>query len=93
MLTNWQLQSKLRKFGAKFAVITHVDDAISCSGKVVELLELDGETLARCEIHALKLNGVHTLAGEALVEVGPRRELPNRVSEDRNYNRAFRSKV
>jgi acyl dehydratase len=67
MLTNWQPQAKLRKFGNKFAAITHLQDAISCSGKVVELLERDGETLARCEIQAVKHSGEQTLVGEALV--------------------------
>ena len=67
MLTNWQPQAKLRKFGNKFAAITHLQDAITCSGKVVEILEHDGETLARCEIQAVKENGKQTLVGEALV--------------------------
>ena len=67
MLTNWQPQAKLRKFGNRFAAITHLQDAISCSGKVVELLERDGETLARCEIQAVKQDGEKTLVGEALV--------------------------
>ena len=67
MLTNWQPQAKLRKFGNRFAAITHLQDAISCSGKVVEILERDGETLARCEIQAVKHSGEQTLVGEALV--------------------------
>ena len=67
MLTNWQPQAKLRKFGNKFAAITHLQDAISCKGQVVELLDLNGETLARCEIQAVKKSGEQTLVGEALV--------------------------
>jgi acyl dehydratase len=67
MLTNWQPQAKLRKFGNKFAAITHLQDAISCNGQVVELLERNGETLARCEIQAVKQSGEQTLVGEALV--------------------------
>ena len=67
MLTNWQPQAKLRKFGNRFAAITHLQDAITCSGKVVELLERGGETLARCEIQATKRSGEQTLVGEALV--------------------------
>ncbi len=67
MLTNWQPQAKLRKFGNRFAAITHLQDAISCSGKVVEILEQDGETLARCEIQAVKQSGEQSLVGEALV--------------------------
>ncbi|NIB40081.1 MaoC family dehydratase [Pseudomaricurvus alkylphenolicus] len=69
MLTRWQPQSKLRKFSNRFAAITNLQDAITCSGKVVELLEQEGETLARCEIQAVKATGEITLVGEALVAV------------------------
>jgi len=69
MLTNWQPQAKLRKFSNRFAAITQLQDVITCSGKIVELLEQDGETLARCEIQAAKADGAQTLIGEALVAV------------------------
>lgn len=69
MLTNWQPQSQLRKFGNRFAAITQLQDVITCSGKVVELIERDGETLARCEIQAVNADGEQTLVGEALVAV------------------------
>ena len=67
MLTNWQPQSQLRKFGNRFATITQLRDVITCSGTVVELIEHNGETLARCEIQAAKADGEKTLIGEALV--------------------------
>jgi acyl dehydratase len=67
MLTDWQPQAKLRKFSNRFAAITHLQDVITCSGKVVELIEQDGETLARCEIQAVKAGGEQTLVGEALI--------------------------
>ena len=67
MLTNWQPQSQLRKFGNRFATITQLRDVITCSGTVVELIEHNGETLARCEIQAAKADGEKTLVGEALV--------------------------
>lgn len=69
MLTNWQPQAQLRKFGNRFAAITQLQDAITCSGKVVEMIEQNGETLARCEIQAIKADGEQTLVGEALVAV------------------------
>jgi acyl dehydratase len=69
MLTNWQPQAQLRKFGNRFATITQLQDVITCSGKVVELIERDGETLARCEIQAAKADGEKTLVGEALVAI------------------------
>jgi acyl dehydratase len=67
MLTDWQPQAKLRKFSNRFTAITHLQDVITCSGKVVELIEQDGETLARCEIQAVKAGGEQTLVGEALI--------------------------
>ena len=67
ILTNWQPQARLRKFSNRFATITHLQDVITCSGKVVELIEQNGETLARCEIQAAKATGEQTLVGEALV--------------------------
>lgn len=69
MLTNWQPQAQLRKFGNRFAAITQLQDVITCSGKVVELIERDGETLARCEIQADNASGEQTLVGEALVAI------------------------
>lgn len=67
MLTNWQPQVKLKKFSNRFAAITHLQDVITCQGRVVEIVEQDGETLARCEIQAVKATGEQTLVGEALV--------------------------
>ena len=69
MLTTWPPPAQLRKFGNRFATITQLQDVITCSGKVVELIELNGETLARCEIQAAKASGEQTLLGEALVAV------------------------
>jgi acyl dehydratase len=69
MLTNWQPQAKLRKFGNRFAKMTQLQDVITCSGTVVELIDRDGETLARCDIVASNSSGQQTLMGEALVAV------------------------
>ena len=67
MLTDWQPQAQLRKFSNRFAAITQLKDVITCSGTVVELIEQNGETLARCEVQAAKADGEQTLVGEALV--------------------------
>ncbi len=69
MLTDWQPQARLRKFQNRFSAITQLQDVITCSGKVVELIEQDGETLARCEIQAAKATGEVTLLGEAIVAI------------------------
>jgi acyl dehydratase len=67
MLTNWQPQARLRKFGNRFTAITQVHDVVTCSGQVVEIFEEGGETLARCAIQAATSDGTQTLVGEALV--------------------------
>lgn len=67
MLTNWRPQSKLRKFSTRFAAITQVHDVITCTGKVVELLEEEGEQRVRLAITAARASGEQTLIGEALV--------------------------
>ena len=69
MLTDWQPQAKIRKFSNRFAAITQLQDVITCSGKVVELVEQNDETVARCEIQAIKATGEQTLVGEALVAI------------------------
>ena len=69
MLTDWQPQAKIRKFSNRFAAITQLQDVITCSGKVVELIEQNDETVARCEIQAIKANGEQTLVGEALIAI------------------------
>ena len=67
MLTNWQPQVQLRHFSSRFAALTQLQDVITCSGQVVELIERDDETLARCAIQAVNASGEQTLIGEALV--------------------------
>ncbi|MEH6822650.1 MAG: MaoC family dehydratase [Motiliproteus sp.] len=67
LLTNWMPQSQLRSFSNRFVAMTQLRDQITCSGKVVELFELDGEKRARLEIVAAKQDGSQTLVGEAVV--------------------------
>ncbi|MBV1919323.1 MAG: MaoC family dehydratase [Pseudomonadales bacterium] len=70
MLTDWQPQARLKKFSNKFSAITQLQDVITCSGKVAEIIESDGEMVARCEIQASKASGELTLIGEAIVVIG-----------------------
>ena len=69
MLTNWQPQAQLRHFSTRFAALTQLQDVITCSGQVVELIQRDDETLARCAIQAVKAGGERTLIGEALIAI------------------------
>jgi acyl dehydratase len=67
LVTNWAPQAGLRSLSARFVGITHLGNAITCTGKVVEKLERNGEKLVRLEIQAANQYGELKTAGEALV--------------------------
>ncbi|MFS2127743.1 MaoC family dehydratase [Pseudomonas sp. Pseusp97] len=65
LLTNWVAQERLRSFSVRFAAITQLGDAITCSGRVLEKDEAAG-TL-RLEITTRNQAGEIKLSGEAVV--------------------------
>ena len=67
MLTGWTAQRNLREFGIRFAAITQVAERITCSGRVTEKLERDGERLVRVEVKTTNDQGEVKLAGDALI--------------------------
>lgn len=67
LLTNWAPQSQLRRFDARFQGITHLGNAIRCSGKVVEKLEHNGETCVRVEVQSANQYGQNKIVGDALI--------------------------
>lgn len=67
LLTNWAPQTAIRRFTVRFTAITHVGDAVTCSGKVVEKYEQGAEELVRLEIKATNQNGELKVLGEAVV--------------------------
>ena len=67
MLTDWMPQSALREFRVRFTAITHVQDRVICTGRIVERFERKGERRARVEIQAATQSGEVTLTGEAVV--------------------------
>ncbi|WP_226960708.1 MaoC family dehydratase [Thalassotalea sp. LPB0316] len=69
LLTNWQPQSKLRKFETKFTAITQLRDVITCSGEVIDVFEYNNEPCAKVAIQAAKDDGTKTLVGEAVVAI------------------------
>ena len=66
-LTNWVPQIALRSYGVRFGSITHLGDRIFCTGEVKEILDMNGEQLARVELKAMNQDGDVKLAGEALI--------------------------
>lgn len=69
LLTRTVPQSCLRHFAVRFTAVTHVGDALSCGGEVVDCFDEDGEARARLALIAQTADGVVTLRGEAVVAV------------------------
>lgn len=67
LITGWAPQSRLRRFDARFQGITHLGNAMRCSGRVVEKLEHNGERCVRIELQSANQFGQSKIAGEALV--------------------------
>lgn len=67
LITQWAPQSRLRQYDARFAGITHLGNAITCSGEVVELMDLDGEACARVAVSSSNQFGQNKIVGEAIV--------------------------
>jgi acyl dehydratase len=67
VVTDWAPQRQMRSFSVRFAGITQLGNVISCSGKVAELLEVDGEPRARLELMSRNQFGQVKIVGEAVV--------------------------
>jgi acyl dehydratase len=67
LITRWAPQSRLRSLDARFIGITHLGNLMTCTGRVAEKLERNGEKLLRVEIQAANQFGEVKTAGEALI--------------------------
>lgn len=67
LITQWVPQARLRKYEARFAGITHLGNVITCTGEVVELLQVDGEACARVALSSTNQFGQNKILGEAIV--------------------------
>ena len=67
VVTAWAPQSRLRTFNARFQGITHLGNAMRCSGRVTEKLEHNGEQCVRIELSSSNQFGQTKIVGEALV--------------------------
>jgi acyl dehydratase len=57
----------LRSFNTRFVAITHVGDRITCTGRVVEKLQVDNERRVRLELATMDQDGEPKLTGEAMI--------------------------
>ena len=69
LLTNWVPQAALRQYGVRFGAITNLRDKITCSGKVLEKYETNGEKLVKLEVAAANQDGDVKLSGHAVVSL------------------------
>tara|TARA_R110002110_G_scaffold141284_4_gene329168 strand:- start:62 stop:490 length:429 start_codon:yes stop_codon:yes gene_type:complete len=67
VLTDWVPQTAIRKFSCRFMAITHLGDAITCSGEVTEKWDEGDETFVKLALKAANGTGDVKLAGEAVV--------------------------
>ncbi|SCU76838.1 Acyl dehydratase [Cupriavidus necator] len=67
LLTQWVDQRQLRQFGVRFVGITHLGHRITCTGRVVEKLEVDGEKRVKLEIQTANQYGESKILGDAVV--------------------------
>ncbi|MGA7779161.1 MAG: MaoC family dehydratase [Paraburkholderia sp.] len=67
LLTQWVDQRQLRQFGVRFVGITQLGHQITCSGRVVEKFEADGEQRVKLEISTANQFGEARIMGDAVV--------------------------
>lgn len=68
-LTQWVAQQYVREFGVRFVAPTQIGDVITCSGKVTEIVRIDGGRRIRVALQARKQGGDLTLVGEAALKL------------------------
>ena len=66
MLTNWVPQSAIRNWKNRFTAMTLIGDSVTCSGKIVEIFEKDGEKFIRLELQTNTLQA-QTIVAEVVV--------------------------
>lgn len=67
VLTNWAPQSALRGYGVRFAAMTRPGEAITCTARVDEKFEADGEKRVRLTLTSRNAAGEIKLSGHAEV--------------------------
>jgi len=67
LLTNWAPQRDLREFGVRFSAMTYVGERITCTGRVVDKMERDGERLVKIEVKSANDAGALKVVGDAWI--------------------------
>ena len=69
LLTQWTDQRQLRQFNARFTGITHLGHIVTCSGKVVDRFEVNGEQRVKVEIQSANQYGEVKILGDAVIAI------------------------
>jgi acyl dehydratase len=67
LLTGWAPQHQLRQFDVRFQGITHLGNALRCSGRIVDKFMHEGEARVRVELRCENQHGQTKIVGEAIV--------------------------
>ena len=67
LLTDWAPQSRLRRFDVRFMGITHLANAISCSGRIAE--KRDADRSVRIEVQSTNQHDQTKVAGDAWISL------------------------
>ena len=67
LVTQWVSQGQIREWGVRFTAITPVHAKVTCTGKIIEKFEQDGEKRVRLALETMTDQGQKPLVGEAVV--------------------------
>jgi acyl dehydratase len=67
LLTGWVKQERIRSLSLRFVGITHLYNAPTCSGRITEKFEKDGEKRVKIAVRSANQYGEEKVIGEAVV--------------------------
>jgi acyl dehydratase len=67
LLTSWASQRQLRALSVRFTGITQLGHVITCTGRVTEKFEAEGERRVRLEIQTVNQYGEARVLGDAVI--------------------------
>jgi acyl dehydratase len=67
LLTGWVAQERIRSLSVRFTGITHLYNVPTCSGRIVEKFEKDGEKRVKIAVKSANQYGEEKIIGEAVV--------------------------
>ncbi|HTQ16427.1 MaoC family dehydratase [Mycobacterium sp.] len=69
LLTNWVPQERIRSYRVRFAAITPVHAEPTCTGRVTQIDDVDGERRATVQLTVTLEDGSTTLTGDAIIAI------------------------